>query len=195
MLSLPGGGGGAGGLGGATELRCGGSGGAGGLDRGGCLGGACGGGGAESPLVKVTLFEAIWAPRRGTGGGGFFFSAAPAPSTTSTLCFASRTKFWIKSLFCSIMSAVTPRSSRSRTSESHDSSTLLLVNPFSSSYPTCATCWNEPCLGAEIIDLSTFPPFLTFFGSEETLVAKKRDEHTGLCGSDVLAYLCPLCEL
>jgi len=78
-------------------------------------------GGDKSPLVDLTLFEATWAPRRGTD---FFLGAvAAAPS----LCFAWRTQSWMNSLFSSIMSAVIPWLWRSRTSESHDS----LVNLFS----------------------------------------------------------------
>lgn len=39
------------------------------------------------------------------------------------------------------------------------------VNPFSESYPMCATCLNEPAVGPEIIDLSIlpFPGFADFF--------------------------------
>jgi hypothetical protein len=74
---------------------------------------------------------------------------------------ASRTKSLIKSMLPAMTSGATPALSSWPKRTDHDGSTPLDVKPFSASYPMCATCWNEPAVGPEIMDLSILPDFDT----------------------------------
>ena len=75
----------------------------------------------------------------------------------------------IKSISPLIMLWSTPCASSDFRRASHEGSTPVEVNPFSASYPMCATCMKEPWVGPEIMDLSIFPPLEARFLDEDDL--------------------------